>query len=170
MSGKKSPRGTPNPGSADESKDLATKRSSIIVVGSRGPKTRSEARSGKAAVPQPSADNRRHPRLPLVVRAEVRVEGTEHTGYLTNLSLGGAFLAAKKPLPGGTKLQLHVFLPWKLGEFEAEASVVWSSGTAGSETDPPGVGLKFTRLDSHAETGLRRYVERFFRLVAQIEE
>jgi hypothetical protein len=36
--------------------------------------------------------------------------------------------------------------------------------------DPPGVGLRFTGLDSHAESRLRAYVDAFLRLVAQIEE
>jgi uncharacterized protein (TIGR02266 family) len=104
------------------------------------------------------------------VRAEIQIDGTQQIGYLTNLSLGGVFLATKEMLAIGTPVHLHVFLPWKLGEFEAEARIVWSSGKDGNETDPPGVGLRFTGLDSHAESRLRAYVATFLRLVAQIEE
>ncbi len=69
-------------------------------------------------------ENRLHTRLPLVVRAEIQIDGTSQNGHLTNLSLGGAFLATEKTLEMGTPMHLHVFLPWKLGEFEAEAKVV----------------------------------------------
>jgi uncharacterized protein (TIGR02266 family) len=160
---------TNDPG--EPSRELPTREPSIVVVGSRSRKPRRDPEDDKKEGAQAAGvENRQHPRLPLVVRALLRIEGAEQTGYLTNLSLGGAFLATEKPLPAGTMIDLLVFLPWKLGEFEAEASVVWSSGKEGSETDPPGVGLRFSRLDSHAETSLRRYVEKFFRLVAQIEE
>ncbi len=144
----------------DEASPLPTKKPSITLVSDRDQKAGSG--SGK--------ENRLHTRLPLVVRAEVQVDGTPQKGHLTNLSQGGAFLATEEMLEIGTPLHLHVFLPWKLGEFEAEAKVVWSSGKEGTESDPPGVGLKFTGLDSHAESRLRGYVDTFFRLVAQIEE
>ncbi len=142
----------------DEATPLPMKKPSITLVSDRDPR----AGSGK--------ENRLHTRLLLVVRAEIQIDGTPLNGHLTNLSLGGAFLATEKTLEMGTPMHLHVFLPWKLGEFEAEAKVVWSSGKEGTGTDPPGVGLKFTGLDSHAESRLRGYVDTFFRLVAQIEE
>ena len=144
----------------DEASPLPMKKPSITLVSDRDQKTGSG--SGK--------ENRLHTRLPLVVRAEIQIEGTQHNGHLTNLSLGGAFLATEKTVEIGTPVHVHVFLPWKLGEFEAEARIVWSSGKDGTETDPPGVGLKFTGLDSQAESRLRGYVNTFFRLVAQIEE
>ena len=145
---------------AREANSLPLKKPSITLVSDRDQKARIVG--GK--------ENRLHPRLPLVIRAEIQIDGTPHTGYLTNLSLGGAFLATEKMLPMETPVHLHVFLPWKLGDFEAEAKVVWSSGKEGTETDPPGVGLKFTGLDSHADSQLRGYVDKFFLLVAQLEE
>jgi len=141
-------------------KPLQIKKPSITLANERNEKSGNG--SGK--------ENRLHTRLPLVVRAEMQIDGTQQIGYLTNLSLGGAFLATKEMLAIGTPVHLHVFLPWKLGEFEAEARIVWSSGKDGNETDPPGVGLQFTGLDSHAESRLRAYVGAFLRLVAQIEE
>ena len=144
----------------DEASPLPMKKPSITLVSDQDQKAGSG--SGK--------ENRLHTRLPLVVRAEIQIDGTSQNGHLTNLSLGGAFLATEKTLEMGTPMHLHVFLPWKLGEIEAEAKVVWNSGKEGTEMDPPGVGLKFTGLDSHAESRLRGYVDTFFRLVAQIEE
>jgi type IV pilus assembly protein PilZ len=141
-------------------KHLPIKKPSITLANDRNEK--SGIGSGK--------ENRFHTRLPLVVRAEIEIEGAQQTGYLTNLSLGGAFLATQEMLAIGTPVHLHVFLPWKLGEFEAEARIVWSSGKDGNETDPPGVGLQFTGLDSRADGRLRAYVGTFLRLVAQIEE
>lgn len=141
-----------------DTESLPTKKPSISLVNEQ-----------EASRTELSKENRLHPRLPLVIRAEIQMEGTQQIGYLTNLSLGGAFLATENPQPIDTPMHLHVFLPWKLGEFEAEAKVVWSSAT-GTETDPPGMGLKFTGLDSHADSKLRAYVDAFFRLVAQIDE
>jgi uncharacterized protein (TIGR02266 family) len=162
MSGRKAMRPDPESVPADAPKrPKPSKRPSIVVVGARDRKTKGRKNG---------VENRRHPRLPLVVRAEVGVDGNVQRGYLTNLSLGGAFLATEKPLAAGTSFHLLVFLPWKLGEFEAGAKVVWSSGKAGSKTYPPGVGLAFTELDAQGERSLRRYVERFYQLVAQIEE
>ncbi len=152
----------------DPSDDSEPRKPTIVVVGARD---RSAQGAAKKKDPQPNgAENRRHPRLPLVVKAEVGANGRVQRGYLTNLSIGGAFLATKKPIPSGTRLQLLIFLPWKLGEFKAEAEVMWSTGKEGSKTEPPGVGLAFTKLDSKGEDRLQRYVERFYQLVAQIDE
>ena len=153
----------------DPSEDSKPKKPAIVVIGARD---RSAQDEEKKKNPQGGGEeNRRHPRLPLVVKAEVGAKGRRvQRGYLTNLSVGGAFLATKKPIPSGTQLQLLIFLPWKLGEFKALAEVVWSTGKEGSETDPPGVGLAFTKLGSKGREMLQRYVERFYQLVAQIDE
>ena len=47
---------------------------------------------------------------------------------------------------------------------------MWSTGKEVSKTEPPGIGLAFTKLDSKGEDRLQRYVERFYQLVAQIDE
>lgn len=152
-------------GPSDESKP---KKPAIVVVGARD---RSAQKGQKKQNPQRGGEeNRKHPRLPLVVKAEVGANGRVQRGYLTNLSVGGAFLATKKAIPSGTRLQLLILLPWKLGEFKAEAEVVWSTGKEDSETNPPGVGLAFTKLDSKGQQRLERYVEKFYHLVAQIDE
>ncbi len=152
----------------DPPEDSKPRKPAIVVVGARD---RADQAAEKKRNPRGGGEeNRRHPRLPLVVKAEVGAKGRLQRGYLTNLSIGGAFLATKKPIPSGTQLQLLVFLPWKLGEFKAEAEVVWSTGKEGSETDPPGVGLAFTTLDPKGKRLLQSYVERFYQLVAQIDE
>ena len=158
MSSRKAPGADPESGTREEPTPLPLEKPSITLVRDRAQKARSAG----------GEENRVHPRLPLVIRAELDIDGAEQVGYLTNLSLGGAFLATEKVLPVETAIHLHVFLPWKLGDFETEARVVWSSGRGGPESGPPGVGIKFTGLDSHADRLLRAYVDAFFRLVGEI--
>ena len=50
------------------------------------------------------SDQRTKPRFgPLVVKAQVDIDGVVSDGYLTNISLGGAFLAIDGPPPIGVE-------------------------------------------------------------------
>jgi hypothetical protein len=118
-------------------------------------------------MPSEMEDKRTDPRFgPLVIKAETWIEEEHQQGYLTNVSMGGAFLAIDSPPPIGATLALRALLPWKIGELRAEAEVVWRSEAA---TAINGVGLRFTQLDDGSLERLRAYLERFSDLAAQLE-
>lgn len=112
-------------------------------------------------------DKRTDPRFgPLVIKVEISIDGEHRQGYLTNVSMGGAFLAIDDPPAIGTAVTLRALLPWKIGELRADAKIVWRS-TAASAIQ--GVGLQFTELDDGSLEHLRSYLERFSELAAQLE-
>jgi hypothetical protein len=108
---------------------------------------------------------------PLVIKASLTHGGAKREGYLTNVSIGGAFLALDSPPPLGAEIDLSTILPWRLGELRATARVVWrSEGGEDAKTKLAGAGLLFTRLDADSEERLTSYLARFAELAAQIEE
>ena len=118
-------------------------------------------------------DLRKHPRLgPLIIKAEFENERCRGEGYLTNLSLGGGFLAVDEMPQIGDKLRLRITLPWDVGEIEAEAEVVRQidPGRKGIADQATGVGLQFTELSSSAEELILLYMQRFSALAAQLNE
>jgi Tfp pilus assembly protein PilZ len=115
-----------------------------------------------------------------VIKARLRhdvvdgVDGAEnqHEGYLLNVSFGGAFLAMPEPLSVGTETELTAPLPWKLGILKARVRVVWQKtpGVPGApNASIAGVGLIFTEMTSEMRCVLEAYVERFEKLVAELE-
>ncbi|MGH9333198.1 MAG: PilZ domain-containing protein, partial [Vicinamibacteria bacterium] len=117
-------------------------------------------------------NHRVHPRFgPLVVKARFAAGEERREGYLTNLSVSGAFLAVDDPPPLGTDVDFIAILPWRLGELRAKARVVWRSvGARGSSRRLSGAGVAFTGLDAEAKERLDAYLARFVELAAMIEE
>ncbi len=109
---------------------------------------------------------------PLVIKTSFPRGGEVTQGYLTNLSETGAFLATEAEIPVGEILELHFVLPWGLGEHDAEATVVWQTDTKNAPVGkiPVGIGLHFTRLDDEVTGSIRRYMQKFYELLEQIEE
>jgi Tfp pilus assembly protein PilZ len=109
---------------------------------------------------------------PSVIKTWFEIEGQKREGYMTNVSIGGAFLAVENPPLLGSDVELRAVLPWRLGELRARARVVWRSepGASSDKTKVAGAGLNFTSLDSSAEELLDTYLFRFAELAASIEE
>jgi PilZ domain len=144
------------------------------------------------------SEKRINPRFgPLVVKTYYIVNGRAGEGYLTNVSTGGAFLAVADPPPLGAEVDFRALLPWRLGELQGGARVVWRNAAAsvadsspapapappsppgsgsgsgsgfGEPTSLSGVGLSFTRLDAEAQKRLEAYLARFVELAARIDE
>jgi PilZ domain len=117
------------------------------------------------------SDKRINRRLgPLVIKTLFIVNGRKRDGYLTNVSVGGAFLAVEDPPPLDAEVELRAVLPWRLGELHAGARVVWRNEGSGPPPNLSGVGLSFTRLDVEGKERLDAYLARFVELAAQIEE
>ena len=125
-------------------------------------------------------EKRQHLRFgPLVIKVELDLGEARREGYLTNVSSGGAFLAIDEPPPIGADVRLRAVLPWRLGELETSATVVWrnvaiektEAEDSGQEMANAitGAGLAFTKLSPQAEKALHAYLDRFTELAAQIE-
>jgi type IV pilus assembly protein PilZ len=69
--------------------------------------------------------------------------------YLSDISLGGLFIATDDPLAQGETVTLKIFLPDKGRELEVLGEVAWSSRqhmVTPERTHPPGMGVKFLHL------------------------
>jgi Tfp pilus assembly protein PilZ len=86
------------------------------------------------------------------------------------LSYGGAFLATQESIPVGTPIKILLSLPWKLGRISVEAQAKWrrSDDVSSTESQSPGVGLEFSRLDEESLGKIRMYLERFQELAARL--
>jgi hypothetical protein len=69
-------------------------------------------------------------------------------------------------------LDLDFKLPWRLGEHSAAATVAWSTEGASSSSQDitVGVGLAFAGLTAEAQRAIRGYMEKFYDLLAQIDD
>ena len=95
-------------------------------------------------------ENRKTPRFgPLVIKAQVDIDGETREAFLTNLSRSGGFLAMDDPPRDGT-LHVWALLPWRLGELRGHARVVWHHELEtpdGANTGIAGVGITFIELE-----------------------
>lgn len=98
------------------------------------------------------------PRVP--VRAPVRVLGPGARGFwrMRNLSRGGAYVEAPRPLRPGSELRIEFEVPGIEGRFRPSARVVWSRPP--DRDRPAGMGLHFLGLDGPSARRLGRYVAR----------
>lgn len=126
------------------------------------PATPSSRRRRGAAI-----EERAHPRVaPTVLRTNVELDGEKREGYLLNVSLGGGFLVLRDPPGPEDKAELHVVLPWGLGECRLEARSIWCQT---DERDRAiGAGIAFENLGEEARTKLQGYLDRFVALSAEI--
>jgi len=106
-----------------------------------------------AKLPQKAgAENRQHPRTE--VNGPVSIETPEGTidAEVKNISLGGAFICCKKPLPIGEVFHLTMIGP-NNEPVIATAGVVWSNANVPDEkVINRGMGVRFTKIsDRHIQ-------------------
>jgi len=114
----------------------------------------------------PAEQERRHPRCgPTVIEAELSDGSRTFPGYLTNLSLGGAFFHGDELPAEKSAGRLRFTLPGESEPCEATVGVVWAKTQRGSIK---GVGVAFADMPSHAKVKLSAYLERFQRLAQEM--
>lgn len=115
------------------------------------------------------SEQRSHTRIsPTVLRAELAFAGTTVRGYLTDLSLGGAFFHAEV-FPGvGDLCDLYFTLPRETGICRTSARAAWCRTDAGKGRR--GVGLSFVQMSEEFKTKLTNYLEWFERFASNIEQ
>jgi hypothetical protein len=116
-----------------------------------------------------ATEQREHVRValaPTIIRAEVEHGGKRREGYLINVSLGGAFLTMSEPPAKNKTSELHLLLPWGVGECRVTAKAVWQQKDDAKRVI--GTGIAFVRLSDDAKSKLQSYLDRYVELAAEI--
>jgi len=118
-----------------------------------------------------ATEQREHARVPLaptIIRAEITHGGKRGEGYLINVSLGGAFLTMAEPPEKDKMSELHLLLPWGVGECSVKAKAVWQQKDDAQRVI--GTGISFVNLSDDAKKKLQSYLDRYVELSAQITD
>ena len=80
--------------------------------------------------------------------------------YSMDISRGGVFLKAKKPLAVGTLLKFEFMLQDQSTLIHGVGRVVWRREEADADAkNPSGMGIKFIKMDSESRSVVQRIVE-----------
>jgi hypothetical protein len=111
---------------------------------------------------------RRYPRYgPMMIPAELNHAQAAFRGYLTNLSLGGAFFHAEDLPQVDQVYELEFKLPRDLGRCLADAKVVWVRAHVMDTSR--GVGLQFKKMSADTMSRITEYLDHFQKLVTDID-
>ena len=106
----------------------------------------------------PARDRRRSPRIPLAKPVRVGPPGglPQSPVSATDLSVGGLFIDADRPVRVGARFCVQVPLANGTSVYVEEAEVVYNRQT----THAPGFGVRFLRVNPSTEMALAQEVER----------
>ncbi len=80
--------------------------------------------------------------------------------YSIDISRGGVFIKAKKPLPVGTLLKFEFMLQDQSTLIHGVGRVVWRRDESEADShNPPGMGIKFIKMDPESRSVVQRIAE-----------
>jgi uncharacterized protein (TIGR02266 family) len=113
---------------------------------------------GRMSAPTPGGPGRSASRIPLQTQVDLSSDSNVFTGFSTNLSEGGLFVATLKVVPVGTPVELTFSLPGK-ARISVHGEVRWIREIDDRTPDVfPGVGVRFVDLSPEAAQALQRFV------------
>ena len=113
---------------------------------------------GKMSAPNAAAPGRSSSRIPLQTQVDMTSDSNVFTGFSTNLSEGGVFVATVDLLPVGTPVDLTFTLPGKT-RIVVKGEVRWTREIDDRVPDVfPGVGVRFVELGVDAAQALHKFV------------
>jgi len=105
-------------------------------------------------------ENRRHPRLEIVLKVEYDSPQDFLADYTANVSGGGLFIATTRPFQVGEKLSFDISFPGLLDPIHCYGEVRWIRGTEkASDNEPAGIGVAFIYESAEQEQKIRQLIE-----------
>jgi uncharacterized protein (TIGR02266 family) len=103
--------------------------------------------------------SRKHPRIQKVLALSYEDHNGFIEAYAGNISQGGLFIKTKSPLEPGEEFLLKLKLPGISNPLIIDCKVVWTKKGGEKTKQPPGMGVKFSKLDPDDYTVLRGYLK-----------
>lgn len=108
---------------------------------------------------KPAGQPRRPVRVPFVVEVSSASSHEFWTGFTSNLSAGGVFVATPAPVALGTIVQFEMRLPGNGATYPVKGEVRWQRAEdASNPNSPPGIGIRFIDLDPALQTRIEEFV------------
>ena len=89
---------------------------------------------------------RRNERIQLEVEVSLESDHNFYSGFSTNISEGGIFVATHVLCPVGTQMEITFSLPGQAEPIAAVAEVRWQREYNELSNTPPGLGLRFVAV------------------------
>ena len=109
---------------------------------------------------------------PLTIGAVYKTTDDAGQGYVLNLSRGGVFLSTQRVFEMGERFRIRFFLPFQLGQVDAEVQVRWR--TRDVKGDHPqlkdGFGLEFVAIDPDMQDRISQFIDKFVELAELLED
>jgi Tfp pilus assembly protein PilZ len=126
----------------------------------------------REAVAGPKAMDRMLRVRPLTIGAVYKKGDRVGQGYVLNLSRGGVFLSTDNPFEVGEEFRIRFFLPFQLGQIDAQVVVRWR--TSDVDKAPKelrnGLGCEFHRIEPEMQDRIDQFIARFVELADKLEE
>ncbi len=106
-------------------------------------------------------ERRIQPRTEVPARVELRFSSFSKfvSQYVANVSTGGMFIVTQDTLPAGTPVEFRLALADGFPLIEGTAEVVWVRGSGQALEGPPGMAVRFLKLDESGRELIGRMVE-----------
>ncbi|MBI5562535.1 MAG: response regulator [Deltaproteobacteria bacterium] len=98
-------------------------------------------------------------RVPVSMPVDFTVGGKQQTGFILNISEGGAFLHTNADILVGAMPHLKFSLPGSDRVFDVKAVVKWSTSDVQHKTLFGGYGVMFTSVSEEDQTILKHFVD-----------
>lgn len=102
-------------------------------------------------------ERRQQTRIQVSLPVLAATPGLDPPARITNISIGGAFIATTTPLEADTSLALDFQLPHDPERMTVNARVVWSKSVANATS--PGMGIEFIDIPERHQQKLDGFIE-----------
>jgi len=103
--------------------------------------------------------SRKHPRGQKVLALSYEDHNGFMEAYTGNIGQGGLFIKTKSPLETGEEFLIKLKLPGISDPLKIECKVIWTRKRGENAKQPPGMGVKFGKLDPDDHTVLTQYLK-----------
>ena len=113
------------------------------------------------------ADQRESVRVPLALKVKFESYGEIRECLMTNLSLGGIFVATTSPLPIGTSFLVHLCIEESGEQLEILGKVVSQDVSADLSREERGMGIRFVDLSDEQRNQVNELYEHAMKKVSE---
>jgi len=133
------------------------------MLNNAGPRREAEFKKNTSGSPgsresRDASGRRVHDRFGVELDVTVTSDHNFYAGFVENMSVGGIFIATHQLKPVGSRLEFSVTLPGREQPIKGSGEVRWVRVYSETSNVPPGMGIRFDKLDPDSQRGIEEFL------------